>query len=46
MLVQVCLYIKSNNNCYTVNKLIVSKTGSRFDRVMLLRLDKENEGKN
>ena len=28
--------MKYNNNCFTVSKLNVSKTGSQFDRVMLL----------
>ena len=39
MLVYVCLYVKYNNSCSTVSKLVVSKTNSRFDRVMLLMLE-------
>ena len=38
MLVYVCLYVKYNNSCSTVSKLIVSKTDYRFDRVLLLIL--------
>ena len=38
MLVYVCLYIKYNNNCSTVSKLIVSKADSRFKLVLLLVL--------
>ena len=39
MLVYVCLYIKYNNSCFTVNKLNVSQNASWFDRVMLLMLE-------
>ena len=36
MLMYVYLHVKNINNRFTVNKLNVSKTDLRFDRVMLL----------